>query len=74
MVRDEKVDFGGGAFALLGVLKHPEVMAYRQGIEGIMYPGDAWCVWGGNSWSLSSILNIACVNGCKAKEIGGKIC
>lgn len=22
MVRDEKVDFGGGAFALLGVLKH----------------------------------------------------
>lgn len=48
MVRDEKVDFGGGAFTLLGVLKHPEGMAYRQAIEGIMHPGDA-CVWGGDS-------------------------
>lgn len=48
MVRDEKVDFGGGAFTLLGVLKHPEAMAYRLPIEGIMYPGDACvCVCGG---------------------------
>lgn len=38
MVIDEKVDFGGGAFALLGVLEHSEATAYRQAIEGIMYP------------------------------------
>lgn len=39
MVIDEKADFGGGAFALLGVLEHLEAMAYKQAIEGVMHPG-----------------------------------
>lgn len=39
MVIDEKVGFGGGAFALLGVLEHPEDMAYKQAIEGVVHPG-----------------------------------
>lgn len=38
MVIDEKVDFGGGGFTLLGVLEHPEATAYRQAIEGVMHP------------------------------------
>lgn len=41
MVIDKKVDFGGDAFALLGVLEHPEAMAYKQATEGVDAPWNA---------------------------------